>query len=331
MKDFAKEIGDNLHNQSYVLNYFLEKIFNTLSQFNLQFYTFRESDLKIDKFLDVIPDLLVEKDEAIWFKYKNKNKVFVKSNGSFSYRCSDLVYHLNKLSRGYDLVIDIFGSDHHETAQDIKEGLEILAIDTSKLKIVINQMVIFKNDGEKYKPSKRQGNSIFLEELINDIGVPNIMFFFGLKEPNQHIQIDLSEIKSNKLDNRLNYLFYTYARFFKIIDQNDGYNLEDYDNIEIGIEERKVLIQLLKFGAVLDKSIEQLKPNFIIQYLQELAKILNNYYQKIRIIKSDDYIGTTLKIHLCYLAIDIMRNIFLKILGFEPPTEFYLDEKIKLI
>jgi arginyl-tRNA synthetase len=330
--DYIKRMAAlNVYDERSIINWCLEEIYISLNKFKIKYdIIFEESQLNIDVPLIIAENLGItfEKDDATWIKFKDREKVIVKSDGTHTYRWSDIIYHINKLSRGYDLVIDIFGSDHYHTAQDVKEGLELMGTDTSKLKIILNQMVIFLNDeNEKYKPSKRQGNAVELNDLIDEIGIDNLIFFFSLKEPNQHIQIDLKEIKDQTLNNRLVYLKYTHARLFSLLEKCGMEFSEDITHdIDLNSQERSLAIKLIQFPEIIKDATDNLLPNKIPLYGIELAKMINNFYQNNKVADIEDYNRSEYRLALSHTSLLILKNVF-SILGIDPPNEVYFEKQ----
>ncbi|HEY3250422.1 MAG TPA: arginine--tRNA ligase, partial [Ignavibacteria bacterium] len=153
--------------------------------------------------------LSYEKDGAVWLKIseliKNKkdpeDKVIVKSSGEPTYRMPDMAYHVDKIKRGYELIVDIFGADHGDTYKEVIAGVEGLGYDTSKIKVIIHQMVTFVQDGKPVKMSKRSDNVYYLDDLLDDVGEDVAQFFFVMRSANTHLDFDIKLAKEQSEKN----------------------------------------------------------------------------------------------------------------------------------
>src|SRR5205085_6704882 len=147
--------------------------------------------------------LSYEKDDAVWLKtselLKDKkdaqDKVIVKSTGEPTYRLPDMAYHIDKIKRGYNFMVDIFGADHGDTYKEVLAGVQALGYDSSKFKVIIHQMVTFVQDGKPVKMSKRSGNVYELDDLLDDVGVDVAQFFFVMRGANTHLDFDIKLAK----------------------------------------------------------------------------------------------------------------------------------------
>jgi arginyl-tRNA synthetase len=161
-----------------------------------------------------------EKDGAVWLKLSEmgseQDKVIVKSTGEPTYRLPDIAYHKNKFERNYDLIIDIFGSDHADTYPDVMAGLQALGLDTKRMVVLIHQFVTIMENGEIVKMSTRKANYITIDELIDQVGSDVVRYFFIMRDRNTHMNFDLTVAKKQSDENPVFYLQYAHARICSI-------------------------------------------------------------------------------------------------------------------
>jgi arginyl-tRNA synthetase len=200
----------------------------TLKQLGIEFHSFfNENSLYEDgKISEVIEelrrrDLVYEKEGALWFKTSTlgseQDKVIVKSSGEPTYRLPDIAYHREKFRRGYDLIIDVFGSDHVATYPDVLAALKALDYDTEKVKVLIHQFVTITQAGEVVKMSTRKANFITLDELIEDVGADVVRYFFLMRTITSHLNFDLTLARQQSDENPVYYLQYAHARISSIL------------------------------------------------------------------------------------------------------------------
>ncbi|MFI5145350.1 MAG: arginine--tRNA ligase, partial [Ignavibacteria bacterium] len=166
-----------------------------------------------------------EKDGATWLKtselLKDKkdaeDKVIVKSTGEPTYRLPDMAYHIDKLERGFDSLVDIFGADHTDTYKEVLAGIGALGYNTAKIKVIIHQMVTFVQEGKPVKMSKRSDNVYYLDDLLDDVGADVAQFFFVMRSANTHLDFDVKLAKEQSEKNPVFYLQYAHARIFGIL------------------------------------------------------------------------------------------------------------------
>jgi len=203
-------------------------IARTLGTIGIKFERFyNENTLYQDKKIEDVlkrfkeKNLSYEKDGALWLKLSElgneQDKVIVKSSSEPTYRLPDIAYHITKFERGYDLIIDIFGSDHNATYPDVAAGLKALDYDTSKIKVLIHQFVTIVENGEIVKMSTRKANYITLDELVEEAGRDVVRYFFNMRNISSHMNFDLSLAKKQSDENPVFYLQYAHARICSIL------------------------------------------------------------------------------------------------------------------
>jgi len=276
--------------------------------------------------------LSYEKDGAVWLKtselLKNKkdaaDKVIVKATGEPTYRLPDMAYHIDKLKRGYDLIIDIFGADHGDTYREVLAGIEGLGYDTSKIKVIIHQMVTFVQDGKPVKMSKRADNVYTLDDLIEDIGVDVTQFFFVMRSANTHLEFDIALAREQSDKNPVFYLQYAHARICSIL-RNALEVFPGYSNagsIDYNLLSSPEAISLMKILAVFPETVASaaatFEPHKIITYLNEVAENYHRFYHNNRVIDAEAKELSYARLKLCEAARIVLKNGF-DIIGISAP------------
>ncbi|MFA5803442.1 MAG: arginine--tRNA ligase [Melioribacteraceae bacterium] len=271
-------------------------------------------------------NLSYEKDDAVWLKLtelgNDQDKVIVKSSGEPTYRLPDIAYHITKYDRGYDLMIDLFGSDHSATYLDVLAGLRALGYDSSKVKVLIHQFVTIMEKGEVVKMSTRKANYITLDELVDEVGSDVVRYFFNMRSITSHLNFDLDLAKKQSDENPVFYLQYAHARISSILrmTKDEGLN-SSLENLELLItkEEQNLLKKLYEFPDDVIYSAENFETNRITSYLEELAALFHRFYTECRIIGSEKKLAEV-RIALCIAVQTVIRN-GLSILGVSAPEK----------
>ncbi len=265
-----------------------------------------------------------EKDGAVWLKLSEltggEDKVIVKATGEPTYRLPDIAYHAVKYDRGYDVMIDIFGSDHNATYPDVLAGIKSLGYDDSKVKVLIHQFVTILKDGEVVKMSTRKANYITLDELIDEVGRDVVRYFFNMRSISSHMNFDIDLAKKQSDENPVFYLQYAHARICSIIRTVESENLKpSTDNLNLLIEEEEqaLLKKLNKFEEEVLYSAEYYEPQKICAYLEDLAAAFHKFYTFRRILGSEKNIAEA-RLALAVATKMVIRN-GLTILGVSAP------------
>ncbi len=291
------------------------------------------SDGTIEKTIDDLKEksLAYEQDGALWLKMNpeegfQKDKVIVKSSGEPTYRLPDMAYHIDKIKRGFDLIVDIFGSDHGDTYKEVLYGVKKLGFDESKIKVIIHQMVTFRVGNESVKMSKRSDKVYSLDELIDDIGSDAVQFFFIMRGANTHLDFDIELAKERSDKNPVYYLQYAHARTCGIL-RNAEEHLNDIasstdENDLIKLLEKPDEVRLLKvlgrFPEEVVNSADSFEPHKIINYLNELAESFHRFYHNNRIVDAENLDLSHSRILLCKATKQVFKNGF-DILGVSAP------------
>jgi arginyl-tRNA synthetase len=284
------------------------------------------TDGKINELLEIFKEkkLSYEKDKAVWLKLtelgNEQDKVIVKATGEPTYRLPDIAYHKTKFERGYDLMVDIFGSDHNATYPDVLAGIKALGLDSDKVKVLIHQFVTIMEKGEVVKMSTRKANYITLDELINEVGSDVVRYFFNMRSISSHLNFDLELAKTQSDENPVFYLQYAHARISSILKMTKGENLESsLENLNLLTteEEQNLLKKLYRFEEEILYDAEIFESHRITAYLEELAALFHRFYTQCRIIGSEKKLAEA-RIALC-IAVQLVLKNGLGILGVVAP------------
>ena len=309
---------------------------NTLDRLNIHHNEyFNEDSLYADGSIQQVIDALREKhlvyelDGALWFALTkldpdNENvqdRVIVKSSGEPTYRLPDIAYHRNKLERGYDVLIDIFGADHIATIPDVLAGITALGYDASKIHTVIHQMVTFIEDGEVVKFSKRSGRSFTLDELIDEVGADVVRFFFIMRGVGTHLDFDLNLAKEEGDKNPVFYLQYAHARISSILRKANEQGIRVDHDVSLSSlvhpSERDLIALLSRFQATVERACANLEPLTIAEYLRDLAASYHQFYHDCKILGSEEAVQGA-RLVLADVTRRAMKN-GLAILGVQAP------------
>ncbi len=342
IKDIAEslynEYGDKLRDEP-AEGIFKEKaekeifseIKKSLAAINIRYKIFyNEKSLYDKKNIDDVlsklrrKNLIYEKDGAKWLRFSQlgnqEDKVVIKSSGEPTYRLPDIAYHVTKFERGYDLIVDLFGSDHNATYPDVIAGVGALGLPTDKMKVLIHQFVTVIQDGEIVKMSTRKANYITLDELIEEVGCDVVRYFFNMRNITSHMNFDLSLAKKQSDENPVFYLQYAHARICSILKKMEEENLKSStENLDLltTAEEQQLLRVMHRFEEEVLYSAEVFETHRICSYLEELAAAFHRFYTFCRIIGSEKQLAEA-RVALVTAVKVILKN-GLTILGVSAP------------
>jgi arginyl-tRNA synthetase len=303
-----KEFGESLKNENPE-GKFKEKaeqaIFNdikkSLKLLGIELDTFSNENTlfeqgKIESLLKTLKEknLSYEKDNALWLKFTElgleQDKVIVKSTGEPTYRLPDIAYHITKFDRGYDVMVDVFGSDHSAAFPDVLAGLKALGYDADKVNVIIYQFVTILEDGEVVKMSTRKANYVTLDELVDEVGSDVVRYFFNMRNTSSHMNFDLTLAKKQSDENPVFYLQYAHARICSIIrtvaEENIKASTKHLDLL-VENEEQQLLKKLNQYEEEMLYASENFEPHKICTYLEELAAAFHKFYTFCRILGSE--------------------------------------------
>lgn len=329
--------GKNLKSNDPIFRDFTEKeifsdIKNTLESIGIKFDVFSKEGTfyKNGAINDILKKfqekgLSYKKDGAVWFKTsglgKKEDKVLVKSSGEPTYRLPDIAYHADKIDRGFDLIVDIFGADHIDTYPDVLLGLKSLDKKTSHIKVVIHQFVTIKKGGEIVKMSTRKANFITLNELKSQLSSDIIRYFFIMRGANSHLDFDLDLAKDESEKNPVYYLQYANARISNLLIRYDK-EISDEGKIDLSLLKENDEIALAKllseFPNKMEEVLKSLEPRKIATYLEEVAAAYHKFYGNHKIINLQNLALSASRKKLCEATKIILKN-GLSILGISAP------------
>lgn len=254
----------------------------------------------VDKLLETLKESahVYEKDGALWFRATDfndeKDRVLVRSNGERTYFANDIAYHLYKFDRGFDIAIDVFGSDHHGYVQRMKGAVEAAGIDSERLIQLLVQFVTLYRGGEQIHMSTRGGHFVTLRELREEVGNDAARFFYIMRRNEQHMDFDLDLAKAQSNDNPIYYVQYAYARICSVFKQLEERHIEyseanGLSHLDLLVEpqERELLNTLLRYPDMIISAALQYEPHLLTHYLRDLAADFHAYYNSHQFLVDD--------------------------------------------
>ncbi len=286
------------------LNSILDDIRQDLSEFGVDYDTwFSERSLfdsgKIQRAIEKLKASgdVYDKDGALWFKTTDygdeKDRVVVRDNGQPTYFASDIAYHMDKLERGFDLAINVWGSDHHGYIPRVKASLQALGLDSDKLKVLLVQFAVLYRGGEKVGMSTRSGEFVTLRELRDEVGSDAARFFYAQRKSEQHMDFDLDLAKSQSNDNPMYYVQYAHARICRIFDtaaerEIDTSDIANANFAELDSDHESTLLTLLqRFPEIVQTAANNYEPHQITYYLRDLATAFHSYYNTVKFLEAE--------------------------------------------
>ena len=266
-----------------------------------------------------------EKDKAIWLNTDisgdDKHRVLVRDNGKTTYFASDVAYHKNKIDRGFDKLINVWGADHHGYIKRIEASIENLGSSKNKLVVKLVQFANLFKDGKKIKMSTRSGEFFTLKNLIEDIGSDAARFYYLSKQADQHLDFDLDLAKSDSKENIFYYIQYAHARIVsleeKVVDKYSDIK-RNITNINNGnyIECDNLIHEISKFPDIVNKSANTLQPHVIIYYLKDLSQLFHSFYNDNHVLsESEENMQSIME---CLTAVKQVISNGLNLLGITP-------------
>jgi arginyl-tRNA synthetase len=348
IKGFAQELldkeGDRLLQlpederlaffRRYGLDKELDKIKRDLARFGVHFdHWFSETSLYEEGMIQPVLDTLranghiYEEEGAVWLRTTpfgdDKERVLIKNDGSFTYLTPDIAYHRNKYERGYDEMINIWGADHHGYIPRMKAAMSALGFDADKLTVLIAQMVSLYQNGEKVKMSKRTGKAISMEDLMDEVGVDPIRYFFTMRSTDSHLDFDMDLAISKSNENPVFYVQYAHARICSIFRQAEeqGIAMKPVADIDLSVLQGEAEFELLRKLGELPEEVEdaarQYAPHRLIRYVYELASQFHSYYKAERVIT--EHMDQTQARLALFAAVRVVIQNALRLVGVSAP------------
>ncbi len=265
-------------------------------------------------------------DGARWFRSTvfgdEKDRVVQRENGQYTYFASDIAYHLNKFERNFDLVIDVWGADHHGYIPRVKGALEALGLNPSRLNVALVQFAVLYRNGQKVSMSTRAGEFVTLRELRQEVGNDAARFFYVSRKSDQHLDFDLDLAKSQSNENPVYYIQYAHARVCSVHEQWGGAaeTLRDADTTLLASGyELALLERLLQYPDVVEAAARDLAPHLVAFYLKDLAGDFHSFYNAARILVDDEPVKRA-RLALATAVRQVLRN-GLVLLGVSAPEK----------
>lgn len=307
------------------LTQLLEKLKADLADFRVQFNTwFSETSLytsgKVVETLETLRenDEVYEQDGATWFRSSaygdDKDRVLVKQDGSYTYLLPDIAYHKDKLDRGFDQLVDLFGADHHGYIPRMEAAIQALGYPKEKLTFQIGQNVNLMRSGERVKMSKRTGNAVTMRELWEEVGLDATRYFFAMRSGDTHLDFDMDLAEQESNENPVYYVQYAHARISSLFKQAEdkGVAYVKDEGAQLQLIDSDKAYELLKkigeFPSVVAGAADNYAQHRIPNYLHELASTFHSYYNAERIVDADHPELTHVRLALVKAAQIVLRN-----------------------
>ncbi len=285
----------------------------------------------IQKAVDVLKEkgYLYEQDGALWLKSTDfgddKDRVVIRENGLPTYLAADIAYHWNKLVRGYDKLINIFGADHHGYVARMKAAVQALGYPADKLEIIIGQLVSLYRAGEPVRMSKRTGEMVTLDEVIDEVGPDATRYFLVMRSSDTPLDFDLELAKKETADNPVFYVQYAHARICSILRlaEEQGHSLEGLDTADLSAlgheDERVLMLKLASYADEISGAAFAREPHRIARYAQDLAADFHAFYTNCRVLNPEDASLTRARLALAVASRTVLANALEGILGVRAP------------
>ena len=318
--------------RDFGLNYVIKSIKEDLTQFKVVFDNwFFESSLgeladkksEIFQALDQVKkEHAYEKNGAVWLESTkfgdDKDRVIIREDGRGTYLSADLAYHRNKLDRGFDTIINVWGSDHHGYIKRIEATIEAMGYSKKQMQVQLVQFANLFENGSKVKMSTRSGNFYTLKQLIDDIGPDASRFYYLSKQADQHLDFDIGVARSNSKDNLYYYVQYAHARICSVEKKYlelgmalpSKFDDSDFDGCD------ELLQMALNAQFVIKSSGENLQPHLIVYYLRDISQSFHQFYNNVNILNAKESEQNNIM-----RALMIVKSVIassLELLGIEP-------------
>lgn len=336
-KLFKEEYGDTLLDNPDALKIFkekgvkieLDKIIRDLDAFRVHFDIFSHetvirSNNAVENELEYLKKYTYNDDGATVLKTSDflddKDRVIVKSNGDYTYFLPDIVYHIDKLSRGYDLLIDVLGADHHGYLNRMKSSLMMHGYDKDILDFVLIQMVRIFQDGKEITLSKRTGKTITLRELCQDCGTDFVRYFFVNRSASSHLDFNMDLAKEKSASNPVYYAQYAHARLFSVLKNESTYPIDESCTLLTTEKELELMKTLIDYPNMIGLAAKNKEVSLLTNYIYKLATTIHSFYTECRVIDPNNVEMTKQRLALCKAAQIVIKNA-LNLIGVEAPNE----------
>lgn len=322
-----------LYFKKTALQFELDKLKHDLKEFRVEFevWTSEQSlydDKKLENALEVLSakDAVYEKEGAIWLKSSeygdDKDRVLIKSDGTYTYLAPDIANHLQKIENGAEYLVDLWGADHHGYIKRMQVAIEIITGKKGVFDVDIVQMVRLIENNQEVKMSKRTGNAIGLRDLCEEVGIDAVRYFFASRAASSHFDFDLGLATSKSNDNPVYYAQYAHARICSILELAKELALsEDFDESLLTNQKEIDLIKHLNdFPSLVKEAAQAREPHRITNYIQKLASLFHSYYNECKVINRDDLLLTKARLMLLQASQITLKNA-LDLIGVSSPEK----------
>lgn len=342
--EMIEEYGESLRDENpenlnkirkFGENWCFARIKDTLARMNIRQDVFYNEDSlyengKIEEVIDILSQkgLIYEKEGAKWLALSKMgledDRVIVKSSGEPTYRLPDIAYHREKFLRRFDLIIDVFGSDHIATVPDVLAAIREMGYDDSIVKVLVHQFVTLTEDGKQVKMSKRSGKVYTLDDLLDEVGEDVVRFFLIMRSMGTHLEFDLNLAREQSEKNPVFYLQYAHARICSVFEKarkkDVSYDVKQEISELNDKSEIDLIKQILRFPDVLKNACERNEPQYLPEYLKELASAFHVFYHNCRILGAGSEKLEKERLILAQTVRVIMKN-GLTVLGVSAPEK----------
>ncbi|MEH7123309.1 arginine--tRNA ligase [Bacillus sp. JJ1773] len=344
-KKLAEEFGDKYVHvdekerfdffREYGLKVEMAKLKTDLEEFRVPFDVwYSETSLyhngKIDTALQALKDNghIFEEEGATWFRSTtfgdDKDRVLIKNDGSYTYLTPDIAYHKDKLERGFEKLINIWGADHHGYIPRMKAAIQALGYDHDTLEVEVIQLVHLYKNGEKMKMSKRTGKAVTMRDLVEEVGLDATRYFFAMRSADTHMDFDLDLAVSESNENPVYYAQYAHARICSILRQGEEQGLSvsrsaDFSLIS-AVKEIDVLKKLGEFPQAVGEAAQKRLPHRITNYIFELASAFHSFYNAEKVLDTDHPERTQARLALIKAVKTTLKNA-LALIGVSAPEK----------
>ena len=316
--------------QKFGMDEELEKIKRDLELFRVKFdiYSF-ETDVRANNHVqDVLENkyskYTYQQDGATFLRttdfLDDKDRAVVKSDGSYTYLMPDIAYHLIKLSRGYDNLIDVLGADHHGYINRMKSALMMQGYSKETLEVELVQVVRLIKDGKEVKMSKRTGAGVTLRELCEEVGVDSVRYFFAARAASSHLDFDLDLALEQSSSNPVYYAQYAHARLSSVLESASDIKIDETAANLKEESEAELLKKLMEFPHIIEVSASKRAPHMVATYIQELATLVHSFYTNCKMIDRSNLEVTSSRLALAKAAKIVIKNA-LGVLGVSAPNK----------
>ncbi len=334
-KTLKEEIGDAALKMDDPVSYFkergmkieLDRIVKDLETFRVKFDVFSSekairADNAIEKEIAFLKDYVYEADNALYLKttafVDDKDRVIRKGNGDYTYFMPDICYHVNKMSRGFDQLIDVLGADHHGYINRMKSALMMHGYTEDALHVELIQMVRFLKNGQEFKASKRRGDAITLRDVCEEVGVDAMRYFFAMRAASTHLDFDMDLAIEQSSNNPVYYAQYAHARLCSVLEQGKDIAIDESGKNLKEVSELALLKHLADFGNMVNDAAKDKAPYKVTNYIHALAELVHAFYNDCRVIDRDNLELSGSRLALVKASKIVLKNA-LALIGVSAP------------